>query len=94
MILQTGACAGEAVPPAIRRKFDTAIDLLDQASASPAKKAKRLRHRAGRLLVQAGHAAIKASHGRHAKLVRACVAALHTAIETLRNDLRPQASPR
>jgi hypothetical protein len=94
MILQTGACAGEAVPPAIRRKFDTAVDLRDQASASPAKKARRLRHRAGRLLVQAAHAAMKASHGRHPRLVSACVAALHTAIEIIRNDLRPQASPR
>ena len=60
-------------------KLVKAETLIDQAAATPGKRAHRLRQKAKNILKQAGTKATHAAKGKKAKLTTACAAALKDA---------------
>ena len=47
------ACAGQAIPASIAKKFDRAASLIEQSATRPPKQARKLRRRAKEALVHA-----------------------------------------
>ena len=75
-VLTSTACADQRIPKSVTRKLGRAETLIDQATTSPAKKARKLRRRARRLLRRAGATAMHAATGKKAKLSAACATGL------------------
>ena len=85
--LQRPPCAGETIPPTIRKNFDRAIHLVEQAGGSAPTKVRRLLKHARRAIGLADHAAKKAARGKKPKLTVACAAAVEGAAKDVRNNL-------
>jgi hypothetical protein len=77
--LVSPACAGQAIPASVTRKLSTAETLIDQPAPRPVKKARKVRHRARRLLRKAGATATRTAKGKKGNLSAACAAALNDA---------------
>ena len=73
------ACAGQTIPPSVTGKLTKAANFIDQAAASPAKKARKLLKRAKKALKQAEANATRAAKGK--KLSSDCAAALKSAAD-------------
>ena len=73
------ACAGQTIPASVTGKLVKAETLIDQAAATPGKRAHRLRQKAKNILKQAGTKATRAAKGKKAKLSASCAAALKDA---------------
>jgi hypothetical protein len=85
--LHSPACAGQAIPPIIRKSFDRAIHLVEQAGGSAPSRVRRLLKHARRALALADNAAKKAARVKKPKLTVACAAAIERAAEDVRNNL-------
>ena len=68
---------GQRIPGGVTGKFSKAENLIDQAATSPAKKARKVRQRARKLLRQAGVTATQAAKGKGKKAL--CAADLKDA---------------
>jgi uncharacterized delta-60 repeat protein len=79
--LMSPTCAGQPIPAGVTGKLNKAESLIDQATTSPAKKARRLRQRAKNLLRRAGATATHAAKGKgkKVKLSGVCAGALNAA---------------
>jgi len=73
--LTSPLCAGQ-VPASVTKKLDRAASLIEQASTSPAKQAKKLRKRAKTALKKAKAAATRAAKGKKPKISSDCASAL------------------
>ena len=73
------ACAGQTIPAPVGAKLTKAANFIDQAAASPAKKARKLLKRAKKALKQAEANATRAAKGK--KLSSDCAAALKGAAD-------------
>ena len=69
------ACVGQRIPGGVTGKFSKAENLIDQAATSPAKKARKVRQRARKLLRQAGVTATHAAKGKGKKAKRSALCA-------------------
>jgi hypothetical protein len=67
----------------VTAKVTRAENLIDQATTSPAKKARRLLNKAKSALKQAGTKAIRAAKGKHPKISSGCAEALKNAADGL-----------
>lgn len=85
--LHNPLCAGETIPPTIRKNFDRAIHLVEQAGGSAPTRMRRLIKHARRALALADTAAKKAARGKKPKLTVACAAAIEGAAEDVRKNL-------
>jgi hypothetical protein len=86
--LESPACAGETIPPAITNNLDRATGLVEQAGdGGVSKRVRRLIKGARRDLALANSAAKKAARGKKHKLTVACAAAIESAAGTARDDL-------
>jgi hypothetical protein len=85
--LMSSACAGEAIPARVTRKFSTAETLIDQAATAPGNKGREVRHRAKTVLTHAGEGAERAAKGKRATISAACAAALEDAVNAVRSGL-------
>jgi hypothetical protein len=81
--LMAPACAGQAVPASVTRKFSTAENLIGQAATSPPKKARKLQMRAKTALDGAVAKATQATTGRKPKISSDCAAALRQAANSV-----------
>jgi len=77
----SAACAGQSIPAGLTEKLTKAETLIDEAAASPDKKARKLRLTVKRTLKHAAKAATRAAHGKRAKLSPGCAAALKAATD-------------
>ena len=73
------ACAGQTIPASVTGKLTKAANFIDQAAASPPKKARKLLKRAKKALKQAEANATRAAKGK--KLSSDCAAALKGAAD-------------
>jgi hypothetical protein len=85
--LQSPPCVGEPIPPTIRKNFDRAIHLVEQAGGSAPTRVRRLLKHARRALALADNAAKKAARGKKPKVTVTCAAAIEGAVEDVRNNL-------
>jgi hypothetical protein len=83
--LTSPTCVGQRIPGGVVGKFGKAESLIDQAAASPANKARKIRQRARHLLKKAEATAIHAAKGKgkKVKLSAACAATLKGAVESV-----------
>jgi cysteine-rich repeat protein len=79
--LASPACTGQTIPAGVAGRISTAEHLIDQATTSSAKKARRLRNKARRALKQAGTKANRTATRKYPTLSVACAAALKGAAD-------------
>ena len=89
MALHGPECRDEIVPTGITKKLDQAAGLVEEATSSGPKRARRLRRRAKNLLMLAVKAAKKATRGKKPKLTSGCATAIRGAADVVRGGLRP-----
>jgi len=82
-------CASAAVPAGVTKKFNQALNLIDQSATSSAKKATKLLKRAKRALKQAKARVARAAKGKKAKIPTECAAALRSAADHVALGLGP-----
>jgi hypothetical protein len=76
-------CAGQPVPASVRRRFDRAANLSDQATRSSGKHARKLRKRTAKFLKNAETKASHAAKGKRPKISASCAAVLKAAAEAV-----------
>jgi hypothetical protein len=85
--LASAVCAGGSIPAGVTKKFDRALNFIDQSASSSGKQATRLLKRAKRTLKQAKARATRAAKGKKAKISAECAAALKGAADQVASGL-------
>jgi len=82
-----GACTGQNVPASVTGRFDRGVSLIEQAAASPPKKAPKKLRKARQALRQAKANAKRAARGRKPKISSDCSTALGHAADRVTTTL-------
>lgn len=81
--LTSGACAGQAIPGGVTKKFDQALSFIDQANSSSGKKTIRLLKRARSALRKGKGKVTRAAKGKKAAISGECAAVLKSAADSV-----------
>ena len=85
--LRTPMCADQTVPSSVTGKFDRAVGLIDRASMTSGKRARRLLKRTKKILRNAGATATRAAKGKRRNISADCAAVLKATSEDVAGGL-------